>query len=64
MDQSQAYVLELILGHIQTMKQYLTDISTMFTEGNLSVDTYNSFKLLGSEAYVELMWNVNPLHNA
>jgi len=63
-DQSQAHALELILGHIQTMKQYLTDISMMFTEGYLSVDTYNSFKLLSSEAYVELMWNVNPLHNA
>lgn len=40
--QSQVKALQSISEQIKNMKQYITNLETMFSEGNISIDTYDS----------------------
>ena len=46
------------------MKQSVEDIGNILHNGDMSVRDINLSALSGSEAYAQLMWKVNPLHNA
>ena len=48
----------------QTVKQSVEHIGNILHDGDMSVRDINFSTLSGSEAYTQLMWKVNPLHNA
>ncbi len=64
MDRSQADAFVAINEDINTMKQSVEDIDNILHNSDMSVRDINLSTLSGSEAYAQLMWKVNPLHNA
>lgn len=61
LDDAQVEALGPVREKLSTMNQYVTELESMFTKGDLSIDTYNSSMIQLNSGYVEMLSHTDPL---